>query len=37
MPKVIKLAPHKDVPTGALSFRADIKSLRCQRVPAANY
>lgn len=32
MPKVIKLAPHKDVPT-TLSLRADIKSLRCHAFP----
>lgn len=32
MPKVIKLAPHKAVPT-TLSFRADIKSLRGHAFP----
>lgn len=32
MPKVIKLASHKDILT-ALSLRADIKSLRCHAFP----
>lgn len=32
MPRVIKLASHKDILT-ALSLRADIKSLRCHAFP----